>query len=117
MFKDACTKHDKQHAEWREQKDLADRVLRGDPAAYIEVIKELNPFSEISDLGSTVRFEILSAHLVTADIEVHGEAAVPREIKSLPPQEWQANHEATPQGRILPAVARLHLQLRAPGRT
>jgi hypothetical protein len=82
-FRQAGSQYDQQNSEWKEQKDLAERILGGDLAAYLDVIKEVNPFREICDLGSGVEFEISNAQSITADISVHGEIAVPRESKSL----------------------------------
>jgi len=80
-FREACGHYDQQNSEWNEKRDLAERILSGDTAAYLEVIKET--FREIDDLGSGVEFKISNPHSITADISVHGENAVPRESKSL----------------------------------
>jgi len=82
-YRESCAHYEQQHSEWREQKEFAARVLSGDHAAYLEAIKEVNPFAEIGDLGSAVKFEIVSQYLIKADIFIHGESAVPRESKSL----------------------------------
>jgi hypothetical protein len=82
-FKEECVRYEQEHKQWVEQKEFADRVLRGDLSAYVEVIKELNPFSEISDLGLGVRFAISNPQAVEADISMRGESAVPKESKTL----------------------------------
>jgi hypothetical protein len=82
-FKEECARYEQEHKEWVEQREFADRVTRGDLTAYIEVIKELNPFGEISDIGSGVRFAISNPQTVEADISVRGESAVPRESMTL----------------------------------
>jgi hypothetical protein len=83
IFKEECARYEQEHKEWVEQREFADRVTRGDLSAYIEVIEELNPFGEISDIGSGVRFAISNPQTVEADISVRGESAVPRESMTL----------------------------------
>lgn len=99
LFRQALAQHEKEYAEWKEQKDFAERLLAGDPASYLEAISEINPFSEISDLGSGVRFEVLNAQLVKAEIAVHGEAVVPRETKSLL-KSGKLSTKQTPKGDL-----------------
>lgn len=67
----------------RAQKDLAERLLSGDGEAAIEVIRSLNPFVSISDLGSTVSFSTLPGRKIAAEVKVHGEAVVPKQGISL----------------------------------
>jgi len=83
LFRDDCARYEQENKQWAEQKEFADRVLEGDLTAYVEVIKELNPFSEISDLGSGVRFAISSPQTVEADVSMRGESAVPKDSKIL----------------------------------
>lgn len=82
-FQERCSRYEQEHKEWAEQREFAERVTGGDLSAYIEVIKELNPFGELADIGSGVRFAISNPQTVEADISVRGESAVPRETKSL----------------------------------
>ena len=70
-------------ADWEESKGMADKVLNGDKDSKIQVIKELNPFSEISNLGSNITFQIHENSIVEAEIHVHGIDIVPREKKTL----------------------------------
>jgi len=97
LFRQAFAQHEKEYAEWKEQKNFAERLLAGDPASYLEAIHEVNPFSEISDLGSGVRFEIMSAQLIKAEIIIHGESVVPRETKSLL-KSGKLSTKQTPKG-------------------
>ena len=70
-------------AEWRQETRLAKAVIAGDGAAKIEAIKHLNPFKDISDLGSQVSFSVEENGFLDATLEVHGDQVIPNEAKSL----------------------------------
>ncbi|HDZ8896856.1 TPA: hypothetical protein RUX41_003219 [Aeromonas dhakensis] len=69
--------------EWKERVSLARRLLNGDKSARIDIIKELNPFSEIDHLGSGVKFTIQENGLLIVTINVHGANIIPKEQKTL----------------------------------
>lgn len=73
----------KAHDEWVADIALAERVLNGDPQAKLEVIKQLDPFSEIAELGSELTFRINEAGVLECDLLAHGTKVIPDEIKSL----------------------------------
>lgn len=70
-------------ADWKESVSHAKQLLNGDGKAKIKTIKELNPFSEISNLGSNISVSSDSNGIIEAMIHVHGEEIVPNEAKSL----------------------------------
>lgn len=70
-------------ADWKESLSLAKQLLSGNGKAKIKAIKELNPFSEISTLGSNISVSTDSNDIIEARIHVHGEEIVPNEAKSL----------------------------------
>lgn len=70
-------------SEWKEQVSIARLVLDGNSEAKLTAIKELDPFSEISALGSSISFAIGNQGLVEATISIHGKDIVPSDIKSL----------------------------------
>ncbi|WP_421199639.1 hypothetical protein [Aeromonas enteropelogenes] len=69
--------------EWKERVSLARRLLNGDISSKIDIIKELNPFSEIDYLGSGVNFTIRENGLLIVTINVHGADIIPKEQKTL----------------------------------
>jgi len=83
QYQEENKNHENAFNEWTRQKDLATRVLRGDPHAYVEVIEELNPFEEISSLGSSVVFQTTNATYVEATVKVNGDQVIPGEVKTL----------------------------------
>jgi hypothetical protein len=82
-YQKALKRFNEKHAEWEESRKVARRILAGDPEAYTEAIRELDPFGEISDLGSRITFEIHNPKVVEAILHVHGEQVIPKEQKSL----------------------------------
>src|SRR5262249_41239554 len=42
--------------DWEASRQLAARVLTDDPKAFIEAIERINPFAELKQLGSTLKF-------------------------------------------------------------
>jgi hypothetical protein len=70
-------------SEWREQKDLGVRILAGDSNAYIRAIEVVDPFSELSDLGSRIQFSCDDPKLIEATLFPHGEDVIPKETKSM----------------------------------
>lgn len=69
--------------EQRRLAQLAKRVLRGDLDAWSEAIRDLDPFSEISQMGSSVEFLVHSTSLIECWVQVRGEAVIPNESKQL----------------------------------
>ncbi|OSP51202.1 hypothetical protein B7G55_14345 [Aeromonas hydrophila] len=69
--------------EWKERVSLARRLLNGDVSAKTDIIKDLNPFSEIDHLGSGVNFTIQDNGLLIVTINVHSANIIPKEQKTL----------------------------------
>lgn len=69
--------------DWKESKVLAERVLALEPKALLNAIGKVDPFSDISELGSSVRFEIGESRLLEATISVHSDSVIPKEAKVL----------------------------------
>jgi hypothetical protein len=71
------------HAEWKEAKELAERILRRDLSAFREVMEEVKPLSEISGLGSLIVFSFTDDARAIITLHVNGEAVIPSEVKTL----------------------------------
>ncbi|MCP3684076.1 MAG: hypothetical protein GY861_15450, partial [bacterium] len=61
----------------------AQSILKGDINAKIAAIKDLNPFSEISNLGSSLLVSAGNGGVIEATIHVHGDSIVPDKVKGL----------------------------------
>ena len=70
-------------AQWERVKDLAQRILRGEPTAYTKALVEYNPFAEISDLGLSINFTVHNAKFMECALMVNGKSIIPAEVKTL----------------------------------
>ncbi|MEW6303790.1 MAG: tellurite resistance TerB C-terminal domain-containing protein [Verrucomicrobiota bacterium] len=82
-FQNAWAQYQHDHAEWQDERKLADAVLAGEHDAYVRVLRELTPFAELAELGSALNFRIHSPQLLEVLAKVNGQKAIPDEIKSL----------------------------------
>ena len=69
--------------DWNESIPLAKAILDGDASSKITVIEKLDPFSEISNLGSKLTFIINENSIVEATIQILGTEVIPNEVKGL----------------------------------
>jgi len=93
------SKWEKEFKEWEKTAGLAKSLLNGDRNAKLEVIKDLDPFSEISNLGSSLVVSIGDTGIVEATIHVHGKEIIPNEIKGLL-QSGKLSVKKMPQGKF-----------------
>ena len=82
-YQEALQAHADAHAEWEKMSNLSRRILALDSAAYLAAIKEINPFSELADIGSSLHFKVHNPRLVEVVINTKGRQAIPSEIKTL----------------------------------
>lgn len=100
-YNHALKTYEDEFDDWQKSKDLAQRVLSNDKEALVEAIRELNPFGDISKLGSSLSFEINdeSASVVEATLHVHGDEVLPKETKSLL-KSGRLSVKATPKAKF-----------------
>ncbi len=72
----------KEFNEWKEQVELATKILNNQEEAFLDVIKQLNPFDEINNLGTKLEFKLNNNHLYI-DLNVHSQNIIPTESRSL----------------------------------
>ncbi len=82
-YKSSFSKWVEDAGEWEESVDMANALLSGKAEAKIEAIDNLDPFSEISNLGSNLSISVCDNGILEVTISVHGSEIVPSEIKSL----------------------------------
>jgi hypothetical protein len=82
-FTDAQNQWKLDLSEWKESKSLADNLLSGNEESKIDFIKKINPFSDVSELGSSLNFEIKENSIVEVILNPRGQDIVPTEKKSL----------------------------------
>ena len=82
-YLDRCNANQRDYEQWRVVKNLALRILAADVNAYGEAIQVFQPFSELSELGSEIRFNAYDAKKVTCTLKINGLEIIPNEVKSL----------------------------------
>lgn len=82
-YKSAITEWEKDTQEWKEEVELAKKIQSGDGHAKLQALKNLDPYSEISNLGSKIGINLFDNNLVGITIYVKGTEIVPTESKSL----------------------------------
>jgi len=82
-YKSRVSKWKNETEEWKESVTIANALLDGKAEAKIEAIDHLQPFSEISNLGSSLSISVYDNGILEATINVHGTDIVPSETKSL----------------------------------
>ena len=70
-------------SDWKQYHHFAKRILAGDSKAYAQALRELSPFAEITELGSSVQFTVETPKLIQCALKVNGAGAIPSEVKSL----------------------------------
>lgn len=82
-FQEALRSYSEERAEWEKFKDLSRRILAGEHKAYLEALVEINPFAEISELGSSLHFTVHNARSLECVLTVNGAQAIPSDVKTL----------------------------------
>jgi hypothetical protein len=82
-YQESLKAHEQEYADWEATCELASQVLSGDQGAYLDAIRQTNPFSDIAELGSFVKFQVHGRSLVEAVLHVQGEDVIPSEVKTL----------------------------------
>lgn len=78
---------------------MARRILAGEHKAYTEALVELNPFAEMSDLGSEIHFTVHNTKLAECVLKVNGKQAIPAEVKTLT-SSGKVSIKPMPKGRF-----------------
>lgn len=97
--KEALGRYHQHCSEWQDSQELADRVLSGDLQAYLEVINEVSPLREISELGSKLDFRPRDRYLIEVTLRVNGEEVIPSEVKTQL-QSGKLSAKRMPQGQF-----------------
>jgi hypothetical protein len=83
VYQEALKEYEQDYADWEVTRELANRILAGDTEAYMEAIKQADPFKEISQLGSSIEFNAIDNSMMEATLHVKSENVVPNEEKTL----------------------------------
>lgn len=69
--------------QWSALHQLASSINQGDTAAYQQAILEINPLSEIQEIGCDIHFAIPNSRTVIIYLMIDSEVVVPTQIKTL----------------------------------
>jgi hypothetical protein len=78
--------------DWRKIQSVIKGIQEGDPIAYKNAIDFFDPFAEISQLGSQVRCEIFSDHIIV-NVHVNSSEVVPNFMLTLTPTGKLSNRK------------------------
>jgi hypothetical protein len=82
-YRNSLAQYEQKYNDWKESQNLAEKIIAGETQAYNQAIKEINPFSEISQLGSSVSFTIINSSIIEANLKPNSAKVIPLEVKSL----------------------------------
>lgn len=72
-----------EHDSWHQEFTVAQGILNGAGKAKLDAIKLVDPFTDISHLGTSIKFTISDTGLLEATLSVHGTRVIPAEVKTL----------------------------------
>jgi len=98
-FESARGEYLRHFTDWSENRELAAKVLAGDPAALKVAIDSAAPFDELTQLGSSVFYTILPGAPLQLSIRVNSEDVVPKETRTLL-QSGKLSVKRMPQGQF-----------------
>ncbi|SOD42574.1 hypothetical protein [Nitrosovibrio sp. Nv4] len=74
---------EREYSDWSKDAQLARGILNNDIKSKLTAIEKLDPFSEISTLGSSLSFKIAENSMIETTINIYGVEVIPNEVKSL----------------------------------
>jgi len=82
-FAELSERYEQAHATWKDNKDIAERLLAGDATAFINAIRTANRFEQISDIGTKIEVRVTDDRGIYFDLNVMSEEVVPSEKYTL----------------------------------
>ncbi|PIF49550.1 hypothetical protein CLU80_1876 [Pseudomonas sp. 29] len=72
-----------QYQDWKVDHELALGILAGNAQSKIDAVLRVDPFTDISHLGTSINFSVAETGILECTLSVHGIKVIPQEIKSL----------------------------------
>ena len=82
-YQKAIECYDKAFNQWSALHQLASSINQGDSAAYQQAVLEINPLSEIQEIGCDIQFAIPDSRTAVIYLMINSEVVVPTQIKML----------------------------------
>lgn len=83
IYQNALKQYNQDYKSWKQTQEIAEKICSGDISAYYEAVKEINPFAEISQLGSSVQFNFIDLNTIEIQLRPNSDKVIPAEIKTL----------------------------------
>lgn len=81
-YKKVCEEFKKNYDEWKTLTELVEKICEEVIDAYPDAIKFVNPFEEIKEYGSEIKFEVKDKGFIVASIKIRDKEVIPTEVKS-----------------------------------
>lgn len=98
-YRAALKLYRQQFEQWQELNQLASAILAGDTVAYRRAVEELEPLSELQEIGCGIEIIFSDAHTSEIDLVVESDKVVPQVAKSLT-RSGKLSVKAIPQGKF-----------------
>lgn len=72
-----------EYQDWEIDHELALGILAGNGQSKIDAVLRVNPFTDISHLGTSINFSVADNGILECTLSVHGTKVIPQDIKSL----------------------------------
>ena len=82
-YRESVQSFEQKYADWETTLELADRILSGNTEAYIDAIRQMDSFNDLSKLGLSLDFKAESSSIVDATLHFDSKEFIPSEVKSL----------------------------------
>lgn len=83
QFAQELSEWESEYQDWKVDHELALGILAGNGQSKIDAVLRVNPFTDISHLGTSISFSVADSGIFECKLSVHGSKVIPQEIKSL----------------------------------
>lgn len=98
ILQEAMQAYAEEMVQWENTRRLARRILAKEPNAFAEALRDLNPLTDLSELGSSFDFTVHSPRLIECTMAMCGTSVIPKESKTLT-STGKLSVKAVPKGR------------------
>lgn len=82
-YKSRLSKYKQELQDYNDLQDLAKNISEGNLEYYKKAVEEIDPLSEISEIGSKIEFKFQSSSKIKTILHIHDDKVIPKQSKSL----------------------------------
>lgn len=82
-YQKAIERYKYEFEQWSALNQLASSIKQGDPLAYQQAILEINPLSEMQEIGCDIQFAVPDSQTAIIYLMIDREIVIPKQIKAL----------------------------------